>query len=285
MAVSDTLLRSVLYIPGSNGRALEKATSLDCDAIIFDLEDAVAPGEKAAARAALALALSDSRYSPRTTLVRVNSLDSQWGSADLEATAAMACDAVLVPKVEETAQIDAVARHTGPLPIWCMIETPAGVLNAATLARHEKVAGFVIGTNDLAKEIGCGDGTGRMPLMASLQIVLLGARAGGVACIDGVYNAFRDETGLEAECKEGRDLGMDGKSLIHPSQIEIANRVFAPAPEAVELARRQISTFEEAEERGEGVAVLDGRIVENLHVETARSILAREKAIRERHAP
>jgi (3S)-malyl-CoA thioesterase len=279
MAATDRPLRSVLYIPASKERALEKARGLAADAIIFDLEDAVAPEEKSAARDTLAAALAHGGYGPRLTLVRINALDTPWGHEDAHAVAGMACDAVLLPKVDGAEHIAALrARLTG-VPVWAMMETPRGVLNALAIADAPGMAGFVMGTNDLAKDLGCGTGDGRAALSVALQTCLLAARAAGIPCVDGVFNAFKDEAGLRAECEQGRDLGMDGKTLIHPAQVETANAVFAPDPASIDLARRQIEAFDEALARGEAVAVVDGRIVENLHVATARATLARAAAI------
>jgi (3S)-malyl-CoA thioesterase len=284
MHQSGTLYRSVLYIPGSNARALEKARGLPVDAIIFDLEDAVTPGEKAAARTTLAAELAAGGFGHRRRIVRINALNSDWGRDDARAVAGMACDAVLLPKVESPDDVAALAALVPEKPIWCMIETPRGVLNALAIADCANVEGFILGTNDLAKDIGCATGEGRMALMGALQTCLMAARAGGIACVDGVYNKFRDDEGLKDECEQGRALGMDGKTLIHPAQIDIANAVFAPSEAAIDLARRQISAFDEAAARGEGVAVVDGKIVENLHIETARAVLARADAIRAREA-
>jgi (3S)-malyl-CoA thioesterase len=271
--------RSVLYIPGSKERALDKATTLDVDAIIFDLEDAVAPDEKAAARATLAAALSDKDYGRRLRIVRINGLDTDWGRADAEAVRGMACDAVLLPKVDGPEQIEALAAITGDLPIWAMMETPRAMLNAAAIAAHPKLAGFVMGTNDLAKDLQTRFRSDRLPLLTALSLCVLAAKAEGIVIVDGVYNAFKDEDGLRAECEQGRDLGMDGKTLIHPAQVAIANTVFAPSEAEIDLARRQIAAFEAAEAAGQGVAVVDGRIVENLHVVTARQTLAKAEAI------
>ncbi|MEM1272891.1 MAG: CoA ester lyase [Pseudomonadota bacterium] len=268
-------LRSVLYIPASKVRALEKARGLAADAIIFDLEDAVAPEEKTQARETLATALRDGGYGARLRLVRINGQDTEWGKDDIDAVARMAPDAILVPKVNNGDEIAALHDQT-KRPIWAMMETATGILNAATIARASGIAGFVIGSNDLAKELGART---RGALGMALQHTLMAARAGGIPCIDGVFNAFKDEDGLRAECMDGRDLGMDGKTLIHPAQIDIANDVFAPSDAELDLARRQMAAFAEAQANGEGVAVVDGRIVENLHIETARAILAKAKAI------
>lgn len=279
MVTSASPYRSVLYIPASKSRALDKARSLPVDAIIFDLEDAVTAEEKPNARALLAETLAQGGYGNRTRLVRINGLDTQWGQADAEAARDMDADAILLPKVGSPADVDALAAITGDKPIWAMLETPQGMLNAHAIASHQLMAGFVMGTNDLAKELNARFRTDRAPLMTSLGLCLLAAKAEGVIIIDGVYNAFKDDAGLEQECIQGRDMGFDGKSLIHPAQVEIANSAFAPSPEEVELARRQIAAFEETEAQGQGVAVVDGRIVENLHVATARELLAKAEMI------
>lgn len=273
-------LRSVLYIPASKTSALQKAVDLPADAIIFDLEDAVAPDQKDDARKALVANLREADHGARMRIVRVNDADTEWGAADVTAVADLPIDALLVPKVNGPDDVARVAGAlTGPTRVWAMMETAEGILNAASIARAPGIGGFVLGTNDLAEELGCRPGPDRLPLMTALQTCLLAARMAGIPCIDGVYNAFRDEDGLRAECVQGRNLGMDGKSLIHPGQIAVANEVFAPSDMEIELARRQIAAYESATARGQGVAVLDGRIVENLHVESARRTLARADAI------
>lgn len=276
--------RSVLYIPASKERALEKARALPVDAIIFDLEDAVAVEEKPAARDALAAALSSGDYGSRMKIVRINGLDTEWGHDDARAAAAMNCDAVLLPKVESAGQVQALSGLIGGKPIWAMMETPRGMLNAAEIAAHDQVQGFVMGTNDLAKELNTRHRPDRLPMMAGLGLCLLAAKAEGITIVDGVYNAFKDEEGLRAECEQGRDMGFDGKTLIHPAQVATANAAFAPSEAEIDLARRQIAAFETAEAEGQGVAVVDGKIVENLHVVTARATLAKAKAIAELEA-
>lgn len=271
--------RSVLYIPGSKPRALDKARSLPVDAIIFDLEDAVSIDEKIAARETLREALAQGGYGGRLKIVRINGLDTEWGADDARAVCGMDADAVLIPKVASLADIDAVVELTGDLPVWAMMETPRGMLSAATIATHPKLVGMVMGTNDLAKELQSRFRADRMPMLASLQLCLLAAKAEGLIIVDGVYNAFKDEAGLKVECDQGRDMGFDGKTLIHPAQVAVANAAFAPSADEIDLARRQIAAFEQAEAGGQGVAVVDGRIVENLHVATAREILAKAKAI------
>jgi (3S)-malyl-CoA thioesterase len=272
-------LRSVLYIPGSKARALEKARELPADAIIFDLEDAVAPEEKAAARELLSDMLAEGGYGRRLRIVRINALATEWGRADAAAAAAMDCDAVLVPKVDGPADVAAVRGILGDRPIWAMMETPRGCLDALAIAGAPGMAGFVMGTNDLAKELGARFRVDRLPMIAALSTCLMAARTAGIPCIDGVYNAFRDEEGLRTECEQGRDLGMDGKTVIHPAQIDIANAVFAPSEAELALAGRHIAAFDAAVAAGQGVAVVDGKIVENLHVASARALLARAEAI------
>ncbi len=271
--------RSVLYIPGSKPRALDKARTLPVDAIIFDLEDAVSAEEKDNARETLKAALAEGGYGARVKIVRINGLDTAWGHDDAKAVCDMDADVVLLPKVDSASDVAALAAITGDLPIWAMMETPRGMLNAAEIAAHPLLSGMVMGTNDLAKELQCRTRDDRLPMMTSLGLCLLAAKAEGLIIVDGVYNKYLDEDGLAAECEQGRDMGFDGKTLIHPAQVAGANAAFAPSEAEVDLARRQIVAFEEAEATGQGVAVVDGRIVENLHVETARTILAKAEAI------
>ena len=271
--------RSVLYIPASKARALDKARNLSVDAIIFDLEDAVSAAEKDNARTLLAETLAMGGYGARMKIVRINGFDTNWGRADAMAVRDMDADAVLLPKVSSPADVDALAAITGDLPIWAMMETPRGMLNAAAIAAHPRLTGFVMGTNDLAKELQTRFRADREPLMTSLGLCLLAAKSEGLVIIDGVYNAFKDDDGLAVECEQGRDMGFDGKTLIHPAQVAVTNTAFAPSQDEVDLVRRQIAAFEEVEASGQGVAVVDGRIVENLHVATAQEILAKAKAI------
>lgn len=271
--------RSVLYIPGSKPRALEKAKTLPVDAVIFDLEDAVSVEEKENARDTLAAALAAGGYGARVRIVRINGFDTPWGKDDARAAAAMDCDAILLPKVSSPADLDALAEVTGDKPLWAMMETPRGMLNAAEIAAHPKLQGMVMGTNDLAKELQTRFRADRLPMMAGLGLCLLAAKAEGLIIVDGVYNAFKDDEGLRQESTQGRDMGFDGKTLIHPAQVAVANEAFAPSQAEIDLARRQITAFEETEASGQGVAVVDGKIVENLHVVTAREILAKADAI------
>ena len=271
--------RSVLYIPASRERALEKARELAADAIIFDLEDAVSPEEKLRARELLAGVLAQAVYGARARIVRVNGLGTAWAEADLAAFGGHpGVDAVLVPKVNSSADLDAVAASV-QAPLWAMLETAKGCLNAGAIAGHPRLQGMVMGTNDLGKELGARYRSDRLPLMAGLGACVLAARAEGRVIVDGVFNAFKDEAGLRAECEQGRDMGFDGKTLIHPAQLAVANEVFAPSEEEVALARRQIAAFAEARTRGEGVAVVDGRIVENLHVAVAEALIGKAEAI------
>lgn len=272
--------RSMLYIPGSRDRALDKARSLPADAIIFDLEDAVAVDEKARARALLSDVLAEMDFGRRARIVRINGFDTAWGREDAKAFADHpGADAILIPKVSRAADLDAVAAVVAEKPLWAMMETALGMLNAAEIAAHPRLEGMVMGTNDLAKELGAQFRVDRLPLQAGLGLCLLAARAHGRVIVDGVYNAFKDEDGLRAECMQGREMGFDGKTLIHPAQIDIANAAFAPTQAEVDLARRQIDAFAAASAAGQGVAVVDGRIVENLHIVTAKAILARAEAI------
>ncbi len=277
---SNRPFRSVLYIPGSKDRALDKARGLPVDAIIFDLEDAVTPDAKIAARDTLKAALAQGSYGNRFRIIRINGLDTEWGEGDIAALKDVEVDAILVPKVNSASDVqDVVDRLGNDTPIWAMMETPLGILNALEIAAHPQLTGFVAGTNDLAKELNCRTRGDRLPMQMSLQTILLAARAHNVVAIDGVYNQFKDDEGLNFECEQGRDLGFDGKTLIHPAQIEIANTSFAPSEIELETARRQIAAFEETEASGQGVAVVDGKIVENLHVETAKKTLAKAEAI------
>lgn len=272
-------VRSVLYIPASNERALEKARGLAADAIIFDLEDAVAPEEKDQARRVLAEDLGRGGFGARLRIVRVNGLATPWGAADLAAFGEHnGVDALLVPKVDGAGDLDAVACLSSK-PLWAMLETARGCVNAPAIASHSRLEGMVMGTNDLAKELGTRDRPDRLPLLTALGNCLLAARAAGRIIVDGVFNSFKDQGGLRAECEQGRDLGFDGKTLIHPAQLAIANEVFMPSLDELALARRMIAAHRAARAHGQGVAVLDGRIVETLHVATAETLLAKAEAI------
>jgi citrate lyase subunit beta / citryl-CoA lyase len=278
--------RSVLYMPGANERALEKAASLPADALILDLEDAVAPDAKADARDRVCEAASSGRYGRREVAIRANAADTAWYADDVAAIAAAGPDALLVPKVGTADEVHAIERalEAGGAPdrtrIWVMVETPAAVRNAYAIASaSERLSVLVVGTNDLAKELRAEHVAGRAPLVTALQQLVVGAREAGRAIVDGVFNDLDDAEGFEAECLQGRQFGMDGKTLIHPKQLEPANRVFAPSDDEVAHAREVIAAFEEAEREGRGVVTVNGRMVENLHVEQAREAVARSEAI------
>jgi citrate lyase subunit beta/citryl-CoA lyase len=274
-------LRSVLYIPGANGRALEKAAGLDADALILDLEDAVAPAAKAEARERVCGLIGSGAFGDRLVTIRVNAIGSAWHDGDLEAAGHAGPAAIVVPKVDSAADVLAVERalelagapdDTG---IWAMLETPVAVLRAFEIANASaRLTVLVMGTNDLAKELFAEQVAGREPLGASLSMCVLAARAAGRSILDGVYNDVRDAEGFEAECRQGRAFGFDGKTLIHPGQLEPCNRAFSPSEDEVTFARRVIEAFEEAERDGRGVVTVDGRMIENLHVVTARRVLA-----------
>lgn len=286
METSAHPFRSVLYIPGAKARALDKARNLAADALILDLEDAVTPLEKPQARALTAAAVAEGGYGNRTVLIRINGLDTEWGVEDLAAAVNSGPDAILLPKVEHASDITGLAERLEGLGapehtrIWAMMETPRGILHAADIAvAHDRLEGLVMGTNDLVKDLGAVHTANRQPLLASFGLCLLAARAEGLVCVDGVYNAYRDEAGLRRICVQGREMGFDGKTLIHPSQLAIANEVFSPSPDDIASAEAQIAAFDAATARGEGVAVVDGNIVEILHAEAARRLLARSAMI------
>ena len=280
-----TPLRSVLYMPSSNAKALEKAKTLAIDAVIFDLEDAVAPDAKPAAREAAAAAAASGEYGRRTLTIRVNGIGTEWHDADLAAAAQAGPDAVVVPKVNSAAEVAQLVagleRHGAPdhTRLWAMIETPVAILDVLAIARaSERLGCFVMGTNDLVKELYAEHVPGRAPILPSLHTALLAARAAGIAILDGVYNDVKDTDGFLAECEQGRQMGFDGKTLIHPGQVEGANAAFAPSEQAVEDARGLIQAFQDGQ--GSGVVTYKGRMVENLHVESARRILSIHDAIR-----
>lgn len=271
--------RSVLYMPGANERALEKAKTLPADALILDLEDAVAPDAKVAARERVCAAVGS--YGRREVTIRVNALDTPWHADDLRAVGAAGPAAVVVPKVGSAADVRAIeAALPEPVAIWAMIETPAAVLRCAEIAAaSSRLTVLVLGTNDLAKELQATPGPGRAPLLAALSSCVLAARATGRVILDGVYNDVRDLAGFETECLQGRDFGFDGKTLIHPGQLEPCNRIFAPSPEDVSRSRTIIEAFENAQREGRGVVTVDGQMIENLHVDNARRILALAAAV------
>ncbi len=281
MAATPRPRRSALYMPGANTRALEKARGLPADVLILDLEDAVAPDAKAQARANVAAALAQGGYGRREMVLRVNGLPTAWGHGDLAAAAAMALDAVLLPKVESAdavRQAEALLVAAGAptsLALWCMMETPLGMLHAEAIAASSpRVACLVMGTSDLAKDLHARHTRDRLPMLTSLGLCLLAARAYGLAILDGVHLDLADDEGFAFSCTQGRDLGFDGKTLIHPKTLAVANAAFAPAPEEVAWSRRIIAAHAEAEASGKGVVLVDGRLIENLHVEDARRTVA-----------
>ena len=279
--------RSVLYMPGNNERALEKAKSLPVDALILDLEDAVGPDHKATARKNACAAAASGAYGSREVTVRVNGSSTEWHDDDLAAACAAGPDGIVVPKVDSADEVrslvEAMKRHRAPerTRLWAMVETPEAVLAVGEIASAApRLAVLVMGTNDLVKELGARHVPSRAPLLTALSLSVLAARRSGVAILDGVYNDVTDADGLEAECRQGRDLGFDGKTLIHPGQVDPCNRVFAPSEDEVADARELLAAWDAGS--GAGVVTHRGRMVENLHVETARRLIATDEAIRAR---
>jgi citrate lyase subunit beta/citryl-CoA lyase len=288
--MSDAVLRprrSVLYMPGANERALEKAKGIDADALILDLEDAVSPDAKPDARDRVCAAVTSGEYGHRELAIRVNGIGTEWHDADVAAAAAAGPDAILVPKVDSAAQVQQLvaALETAGAPettkLWAMIETPVALLHAEEIcAAHERLTVIVMGTNDVVNETYGLHVPGRNPLvLTALSMSLLAARAAGKVILDGVYNVVKDLDGFEAEARQGREMGFDGKTLIHPSQVEPANAVFGPSAAEVEHAREMITTFEQAQAAGQGVVTFNGRMVEELHVRDARRVLALHDAM------
>ncbi|WP_205413014.1 HpcH/HpaI aldolase/citrate lyase family protein [Austwickia chelonae] len=277
--------RSVLYMPSSNARALEKAKSIPCDGIILDLEDAVAPETKEEARAAACAAVRSGEYGRRELIIRVNGLETRWHDEDMAAACQAGPDAIAVPKVSSAQEVLALVatmeKYGAPerMMLWAMIETPVGVTSCADIAAaSDRLTVLVMGTNDLVKELRAEHVPGREPLRAGLQLCLLAARAAGKIVLDGVYNEVKDLAGFEEECAQGRQWGFDGKTLIHPGQVAGANAVFAPSESAVEEARGILEAWEDGQ--GSGVVTYRGRMIENLHVESAQRALAMHEAIR-----
>ncbi|MCP2513489.1 CoA ester lyase [Achromobacter mucicolens] len=278
--------RSVLYMPGANARALDKARTLDADALILDLEDAVAPDAKAQARTQVAAALREGGYGRRECIVRVNALDTPWGLDDVRAIAQAGADAVLLPKVESPAQLAALAQALdaagapADLPLWAMAETPLGFLRLDAIAGgHARLAAIVVGTSDLVKDLHARHTPSRDETLLARSLAVMAARAHGLAVLDGVHLDLNDDTGLQDACRQGRDQGYDGKTLIHPRQIAAANAAFAPTPEELDTARRRLEAWTAAQAEGKGVAVVDGALVENLHAQEAERLLALAQAI------
>lgn len=282
--------RSVLYMPGSNARAIEKARTLPADGVILDLEDAVAPDAKADARRQVAEAVKAGGFGTREVFIRVNGIDTPWHAEDLSAAAHAAPDGILVPKISNPGQLEMIGQRLLDMGtdhrtrVWAMIETPVAIFNAQAIAACAKdsetrLAGFVLGTNDLAKETGAHLVPGRWTMLPWLTTCVLAARAYGISILDGVYNNLGDAEGFARECAQARDMGMDGKTLIHPNQIAPCNDAFSPAPEEVAQARKIIAAFEQPENRDKGVVQLDGRMVERMHADIARRTVAIAEAI------
>lgn len=278
--------RSVLYMPGSNARAQEKAKTLAADGLILDLEDAVAPDAKADARGIVCANAASGGYGAREIIIRVNGLDTLWGKDDIVAAAKAGPDAILLPKVESAAQVQELeklmtaAGAPSATKIWCMMETPLGILKAEEIARASaRVDCLVMGTSDLVKDLQAQHTALRLPVITSLGLCLLAGRAYGLTVLDGVYLDLDDAEGFRGSCLQGLELGFDGKTLIHPKQLADTNDVFAPSEAEVAHARKVITAFEEAEREGKGVVLVDGKLVENLHVEIAKTKVAMAEAI------
>lgn len=286
--------RSVLYMPGSNARAIEKARTLPADGVILDLEDAVAPDAKADARRRVAEAAKAGGFGAREVFIRVNGIDTPWHAEDLNAAAHAAPDGILVPKISNPGQLEMIGQRLLDMGtdhrtrVWAMIETPVAIFNVQAIAACAKdsetrLAGFVLGTNDLAKETGARLVPGRWTMLPWLTTCVLAARAYGISILDGVYNDLSDAEGFARECAQARDMGMDGKTLIHPNQIAPCNDAFSPAPEEVAQARKIIAAFAQPENRDKGVVQLDGRMVERMHADIARRTVAIAEAIAARN--
>lgn len=277
--------RSVLYMPAANERALEKAKDIQADALIFDLEDAVAPDSKEVAREQACAAAASSEYGNRELTIRCNGLDTPWGKNDVLAAAAAGPAAVVIPKVDGSSYLDEISEllNQGGAPsstqIWAMVETPIGILHVEEIARHERMSVMVMGTNDMAKELRASITADRQALLPYLAMCLLSARAAGVAILDGVYNDIKDESGFKDVCVQGAEMGFDGKTLIHPNQVAPTNEIFSPSLDELDFHRRIIEEFEAAEKDGRGVLTVDGKMIENLHVDEARRALAVADAI------
>jgi citrate lyase subunit beta/citryl-CoA lyase len=277
--------RSVLYMPGSNARALEKAKTLPADGVILDLEDAVAPDAKTAARKQVADAVKAGGFGSREVIIRTNGLTTDWFSEDVDAAVACAPDAILVPKVETAKQLEAIGQRlldthaNQKIKVWAMIETPLAIFNIYDLARaardsETRLACFVLGTNDLAKETRARQVPGRAPMLPWLSNVVLAAHAFGIDVLDGVYNDLSNAEGFVKECEQGRDFGFDGKTLVHPNQIEPCNKVFSPSETEIAQAREMIAEFAKPENKGKGVVQIGGRMVERMHAEMAERTVA-----------
>jgi citrate lyase subunit beta/citryl-CoA lyase len=282
--------RSVLYMPGSNARALEKAKTLPADGVILDLEDSVAPDAKGAARQQVADVVKAGGFGKREVFIRINAVDTPWHADDLTAAAHAAPDAILVPKISNPETLEMVGRrlldmHSDhKIRIWAMIETPLAIFNILSIAAEAKdsesrLSGFVLGTNDLAKDTRARLVPGRAPMLGWLSTCVAAARVYGIDILDGVYNDIGNAEGFVAECRQGVELGFDGKTLIHPNQIEPCNKAFSPSPEEVAMARKMIAAFDLPENKSKGVVTIDGRMVERLHADMARRTVAIAEAI------
>jgi citrate lyase beta subunit len=269
--------RSILYLPGANARALEKARELPADAVMIDLEDAVAPDQKAMARDQVAAAVTRGGYEPREVIIRINGMDTGWGSEDLAMVSSVRPDGILVPKVNTPDEIGSLAAIG--LPIWTMIETPRAIFNIEAIASAPGIVALVVGTNDLGKDMEAEMTPDRAAFQTALSMTVMAARANRIVAIDGVFNAIGDDAGLASECAQGRAFGFDGKTLIHPSQIAVCNRIFAPSEAAVAAAEAIIDAFELPENSGAGVITVDGNMTERLHLESARALVAKARAI------
>jgi citrate lyase subunit beta/citryl-CoA lyase len=274
-------------MPAANERALEKAKGIASDALIFDLEDAVSPESKDAARENAVRAASSGAYGKREITIRCNGLDTPWGAADIAAAAKSCASSIVIPKVGDAAAVDAVSKHLdaagapAEMLIWAMVETPSAIFNARAIAAHPRVAVLVMGTNDLVKELHAVQVPGRAPVMSHLATALLAAREADKPILDGVHNDIKNADGFRAECVQGMQMGFDGKTLIHPDQVAIANEVWAPSEAEVDHARRVIEAFDTARAEGKGVVQLDGKMIENLHVANAERLIAIASAIAE----
>jgi citrate lyase subunit beta/citryl-CoA lyase len=267
--------RSALYLPASNAKAIAKARALPCDVVILDLEDGVAPDVKAAARSQAMAAVQEGGFGSRELVVRVNALDTEWGEADLTALAACEPDAVLVPKVARATDVTGYSAHLpGSIPIWAMIETAASLFRLDEIAAADRLTALVLGTNDLAKEMGAQPGPDRLPFLGAMGLAVAAARAHGAAILDGVYNDFEDDAGLSAQAAQAVEFGFDGKTLIHPRQIAPCNAAFRPDEAAVAWARKIIAAFDEPENASKGAIRVEGRMVERLHLHHAHRVLA-----------
>jgi citrate lyase subunit beta/citryl-CoA lyase len=273
-------------MPGANERALEKAKALPADALILDLEDAVAPDAKVEARGRVCAAVASGEYGSRELTIRVNSIETEWHADDLRAAAEAGPDGIVVPKINSVADVHQIEKglEAGGAPdhtmIWAMVETPIAMLHAHEIATaSDRLAVLVMGTNDLAKELHAEHVPGRQPLLTGLSLCLLAARAAGKVILDGVYNDIKNDEGFAAECEQGRQMGFDGKTLIHPSQLEPCNRIYAPSEDEIAQSRDIIEAFEAAQAEGKGVVTVNGRMIENLHVDNARRVLAVADAI------